>query len=437
MPILVVAAPTSWMERLDLRIIEFVAKQTPTEDVLQRRQLLRNALSEFLLHGTSDGVSSPIPAWNQPTLSTFGLVEYDLSIADSSDMDISIHLRRQVKTLREAQELLQSCVIPLAAIPGLEIIVDKCHLRHPLIVLKMHGIYVNFSISSSCRGELATTRLMAAYSVYDPRLKQLLLIIKQWTLDRKLGSAKDGYLCGFGWNLLVVLFLQVGCHPRVLPCAQLAAPSCTNLANTEDTDFNDQDPAVRYWVSTNEELLGNSERLTNTKTTAELLCAFLAWLDARDWDKECYSVRLGRIVSSESYKSPKRGFWSEYPSFIFIEDPFDTHNNVAHSVCLQGRLNIQIGVAQAMKEQTPESTLKTGDTLAALFSSGKYMAEPIVRPKNKGCAPCRYKDKCTKVKCLYIHPNGFCVHNVPWSGGQCKFRVAYLRNRASSTWSTA
>lgn len=57
---------------------------------------------------------------------------------------------------------------------------------------------------------MANTKLLRTYGSIDPRVRNLVFLIKHWAKNRHLNSPSDGTLSSYGFILLLIHFLQVG-----------------------------------------------------------------------------------------------------------------------------------------------------------------------------------------------------------------------------------
>ena len=78
-------------------------------------------------------------------------------------------------------------------------------------VLKMLHLESKINIDICYRNMLAleNTRLLRLYSSYDPRVRPLMILVKQWTSRRKINDPTNSLPTSYAWNLIVIYFLQV------------------------------------------------------------------------------------------------------------------------------------------------------------------------------------------------------------------------------------
>lgn len=74
------------------------------------------------------------------------------------------------------------------------------------------GLECDISIQNQLA--VANTQLLRTYGSIDPRVRQLVFLIKYWAKRRHLNSPSDGTLSSYGFILCLIHFLQV---PSLLP----------------------------------------------------------------------------------------------------------------------------------------------------------------------------------------------------------------------------
>lgn len=176
------------------------------------------------------------------------------------------------------------------------------------------SMIVDFSINNPTPGRCAA--LLAEHGKRDPRLTDLMLLVRRWARERGISRSSFGFLPPYAWSLLTVFFLQVHSEP--------------------------------------EEASGDVPRIL-TRRPGELFQGFLRfYADSFDWRTEVASVRLGRR-STTTLKPEARHFAPEPPNAVqqaappdpvvfhlcpVIEDPYEPVRNVAASVAATGLARI-------------------------------------------------------------------------------------------------
>jgi len=108
---------------------------------------------------------------------------------------------------------------------------------------------VGFQCDVSFRAVLGiyNTRLLRCYSACDPRVRDMILVIKTWAKRRKVNSGYHGTLCSYGWVLLVLHFLINVAQPPVLPNLQLefGAAEKQHMFNGYNVSFADDEKQLQ------------------------------------------------------------------------------------------------------------------------------------------------------------------------------------------------
>ena len=91
--------------------------------------------------------------------------------------------------------------------------------RVPILKMKFLDEGRTLEVDLSCQNQeaLLNTELLKAYAKMHPLVRQIVVLVKQWTRALGLVGAKAGHLSSYSWTLMVIYFLQV--HPETqLPC---------------------------------------------------------------------------------------------------------------------------------------------------------------------------------------------------------------------------
>ena len=63
---------------------------------------------------------------------------------------------------------------------------------------------------------VANSGLLREYSVVDPRVRTLMMTVKQWAKEYRINSAKDNHISSYTWMNLVIFYLQcIGFLPNL------------------------------------------------------------------------------------------------------------------------------------------------------------------------------------------------------------------------------
>jgi len=157
--------------------------------------------------------------------------------------------------------------------------------------------YVNSNVP------IRTEAIARNFSGVEPRVEELILLVRRWSRDRGIAHTAKGHLPPCAWNLLVVFFLQVGVESGpVVPA------------------FSEEGFARQQKVSVD--------------SVATLLKDFIRFYATDfNFEKEAVSVRLARRGPPQVAMQKRLVSEEGHPEFgPVIEDPFEASQNVAHTV---------------------------------------------------------------------------------------------------------
>ncbi|XP_006900927.1 PREDICTED: terminal uridylyltransferase 7-like isoform X1 [Elephantulus edwardii] len=174
------------------------------------------------------------------------------------------------------------------------------------------GLEVDISLYNTLA--LHNTRLLAAYSAIDPRVKYLCYTMKVFTKMCDIGDASRGSLSSYAYTLMVLYFLQQR-NPPVIPVLQEIYRDETKpeiLVDGWNTYFFDQiDELPTFWP----------EYGKNTESVGQLWLGLLRfYTEEFDFKEHVISIRRKSLLTTF-----KKQWTSKY---IVIEDPFDLNHNL-------------------------------------------------------------------------------------------------------------
>lgn len=196
------------------------------------------------------------------------------------------------------------------------------------------------------------TALLRCYNKCDPRVRQMVLVVKTWAKVRKINSPYHGTLSSYGYVLMVLHYLMNVAQPPVIPNLQHMAqrrratkvpPPPPKMCEGMDVSFFDDErdiirQAKAGRVTMNREMLGS------------LLRGFFRYYsDYRGfyWTKNVISIRVHGGAMTKEQKGWTSAKWDGNEKSIrqryllAIEDPFETHHNIARTVGHSGIVAIR------------------------------------------------------------------------------------------------
>ncbi|CAE7331913.1 Tent2 [Symbiodinium pilosum] len=91
--------------------------------------------------------------------------------------------------------------------------------RKPLVTLEdTKSVLTEVDVSINNSLPLYNSQLLRAYSMLDPRVRPLVLLVKVWAKGKKVCGAQGGNLSSYSWTIMVIYFLQL---VGLLPSLQL------------------------------------------------------------------------------------------------------------------------------------------------------------------------------------------------------------------------
>lgn len=179
------------------------------------------------------------------------------------------------------------------------------------------GLEIDFCINN--RLGVRNTRLLQCYSRFDPRVRCLGWLLKDWTRAHAVVGTGDGHLNSYAYMLLLIHFLQQ-CSPPVVPNLQDLA---TEPAPMVDKKWGYDDKWDCKFVEEVERLPPSQNRME----LGELLAGFFNYYGHHfDWERHAVCVRLNREkVAIDKFSLPTPTSKEQW----YVEDPFDLRHNLA------------------------------------------------------------------------------------------------------------
>ncbi|KAG1670109.1 hypothetical protein FOA52_013685 [Chlamydomonas sp. UWO 241] len=155
--------------------------------------------------------------WPEARVRLFGSAANELCIGNNNDIDVCMELpgmedndAKAAIVTRLGQLFTMACMADVHAIPRAR--VPVCKARHP-------GNGTRFDVTVNNHLALINTKLLRDYAALDPRLRQLVFLVKQWAKARGVNDSYRGSLSSYAYVLLCIHMLQRR-SPPVLPVLQ-------------------------------------------------------------------------------------------------------------------------------------------------------------------------------------------------------------------------
>lgn len=299
------------------------------------------------------------------------------------DHENLVELRRQ---LHKLPDVLSRYRVP-----------TESHLDYPKT-----GVGIQCDINFSNHLALHNTRLLKCYSLCDPRVRPMIIVIKAWTKSRKINSSYHGTLSSYGYVLMALHYLMNIVQPPVIPNLQLVPQ-----ASSPESDYGLNGYNVRFWQS--EEVIleaGRRGQLTqnHADTVGSLLRGFFQYYahphtGGFSWASDVISLRTpggilrkeekgwtgAKTVTIESTVPGEDAKEVRHRYLFAIEDPFELEHNVARTVVHNGIVAIRDEFRRATKIIQARGIRKTGDDELFAEAASKENLQrrffgPLIKP---------------------------------------------------------
>ena len=130
--------------------------------------------------------------------------------------------------------IVEQLALILASRPGWSHVEAVTKARVPLVRCIDTASSIPADISVDNQWARVKTMLLASYSRCDPRVRQLMFVVKRWAHRRAVNEPRNNFPNSYAWCQLVIAYLQA-CAPPVLP-------ALTSLSGGAWTDAWYEDP---------------------------------------------------------------------------------------------------------------------------------------------------------------------------------------------------
>ena len=210
--------------------------------------------------------------------------------------------------------------------------------RVPIVLFADPQTGLDCDVSTHNPLALRNTELLRAYAKIDGRVRGMAYVIKKWAKIRGINSPSDGTLSSYGYILCVLAFLQTVPSPPILPSLQRLDLDWPNPKNPDrpppervphpfdasrDVCLSFHDPDKTGSLADLREIAGR-----NRQSLGELLALFFRHYA---WDVDYRNLVVAPRTACVLPKANKAELdcWPQNPH-LAIEDPFETHYDVAH-----------------------------------------------------------------------------------------------------------
>lgn len=240
-------------------------------------------------------------------------------VMPSSDLDITLLTNNKLFPL----SVLSSILTPIKRNKRF---VDCELIRAKVPIIKCYDVLNNVDVDISINNHsgIKNSFLLKAYCKLDPRVRPLVVVIKEWAKNSDVCNSRNGKLSSYAISLMVIFFLQEKVSPPILPTLQKKYASLFSSGMD-----------VRFIQNTDISHICDEWKSKNNLNLAQLLIYFFEFYSKFSYRDYVISVKEGKISRLHTLQR-----FRGYKGFINIEDPY-TLDNVAQTVyCLESYSSI-------------------------------------------------------------------------------------------------
>jgi hypothetical protein len=169
---------------------------------------------------------------------------------------------------------------------------------------------------------VANSGLLHQYSLVDPRVRELMMTVKQWAKEFQINSAKDNFISSYAWMNLVIFYLQnIGFLPNLQsPLLMEAVGLIPDPQNNYWHAVDSLDTCTLTWNALKQHQVWNMPKEFEELSIPALLYGFYEFYGFRFPWTFAVSIKQGTIILSKLVNR-------KVCSFFSIEDPFETYDS--------------------------------------------------------------------------------------------------------------
>jgi hypothetical protein len=311
------AMPMEARTALDNALNDVVHAALPTQEEAFTRERIVANLTPVLERTVRGAKVMPFGSASTGLVLRHG--DVDVCVATPSDRDQKRLVRDIARALRDEN------YVAIQPITRAKVPIVKC--RDAVTKLPI-DISVNNTLA------LRNTELIRAYVDLDPRVRDLVVLVKHWALHRGIADAFGGTLSSYAWTVLALRFLQ-SASPPLVPNLQ------------EGTERRIESIDGRTYDTT----IAQGESLSCDHSLGGLFAGFFhRWFVEHDWAGKVVSLREATEFTRKTHgwPSPKPGPIDVLQGrsdrtgdhVLPIEDPFDLEHDLSRVVRAEGWADI-------------------------------------------------------------------------------------------------
>eukprot|EP00887_Chlorella_sp_A99_P002114 scaffold21.g2114.t1 len=308
------------LPELDTSLRALADSLMPTEAERQQQMAAFGAVKATLLQ-----------RWPGARVHLFGSVANGLSVRHNNDIDVCLEIKLDgsEEEQQAAKSELAVAVGELAEGAGMAEVLALPKARVPVVKFVVPATSTKVDVTVNNLLACVNTKLLADYATIDPRLAQLVALVKHWAKQRAVNDSYRGTLSSYCYVLMAIYHLQASPvsgtrQPPVLPVLQALPATFRRQVGSWLCEFCDDVASLAGFGT------------ANTETLAELLWSFFEyWAYRHDWAHGVLSIRAGGLLTKED-KGWTRRVGSER-HLVSVEDPFEISHDLGRTVDRQTR----------------------------------------------------------------------------------------------------
>jgi predicted nucleotidyltransferase len=304
-------SPRCDMNQLNTSLLSLAETLMPTAEERGRWESAFETVKKILL-----------AKWPEGRVILFGSAANGLSVRSSNDIDVSLQIAAVGDDAAGKSEIIEKAGIVLED-AGMNEILCLPKARVPVVKFTVPSTDTKVDITVNNTLACVNTKLLADYCKVDPRLAQLVAVVKHWAKKRAVNDPYRGTLSSYCYVLMCIYHLQSR-SPPVLPVLQALPPTISVQVREWRAEFFDDVEALKGF--------GNE----NTQNLGELVWQFFEyWAWRHDYMSGVISIRTGSVLPKDE-KDWTRRIGNER-HLLCVEDPFELSHDLGRTVDRQTR----------------------------------------------------------------------------------------------------
>ena len=272
-------------------------------------------------------------------MQVYGSFAYRLFLAGQSDVDLAVSFVDEPldRTKANAKSVLR-VLKNLVAAAGCVGLNTYLNARVPVLKCVDPKSALKFDLTVADPLSVQKTRLMRLAQSFDPRVGELLLVVRRWTHAKRLVVSERSGMNSYGWSICVLAFLMAldrPLLPRSLLSCSIFEKGETEEPHTKHAFRADFDVFLEFSYPRGLQTVCYREYLdefpdflcSNTATIAELVYGFFQTFREFCFPLQAVSLREGGIA-----ERGRRVFMERHLREFVLVDPFNDADNVGRNV---------------------------------------------------------------------------------------------------------